>query len=210
MTTLPGVDAAPRDASKSQWYTPPELAERIVAWALHPAPVKSVLEPSCGDGALLAAIVNYCGPWLERVEGIDIDASNIARCRNRFRKWMDYGDLVLSCDDFLTTEPFEGTAFEGTEYDLAIMNPPFKGGQTEAHILHALKWADRVVCHCPLTTLGGKARKASLWSRVSLTRMVIHSTRPKYGNGKAGATAMCTVEVVPELQDGTRTAIEWW
>lgn len=205
MSTLPGVDAAPRDASKSQWYTPPELAERIVAWALHPAPVKSVLEPSCGDGSLLAAIVSYCGPWLERVEGIDIDAANIARCRQRFRRWLDYGDLALSCEDFLALAPPDEP-----EYDLSIQNPPFENGQTEAHILQALKWADRVVSHCPLTTLEGKARKASLWSRVSLTRMVIHSTRPKYGGGKAGATAMCTVEVVPGLQDGCKTAIEWW
>lgn len=27
MTTLPGVEVAPRDTSKSQWDTPPELDE---------------------------------------------------------------------------------------------------------------------------------------------------------------------------------------
>lgn len=201
MSTLPGVDAAPRDASRSQWYTPPELAERIVEWAFRDMHPRSVLEPSCGDGALLGPIESRTAPYDGFVLGIDIDESNIATCARRFAD----SHVGLALGDFLVATPCLG--FE--PFELAIMNPPFENGQTESHILRALKWAERVVCHCPLTTLEGKARKASLWSRVSLPRMVIHSTRPKYGP-KGGATAMCTVEVVPELQDGCRTAIEWW
>lgn len=199
MSTLPGVDAAPRDASKSQWYTPPELAERIAGWALEPCLDRvAVLEPSAGEGALVAAL--YAHPKCTRVDAVDIDPRNVVHLRRAFAGCPAVGVVCADFLDYCPPSPFR----------LAVMNPPFEGGQTEQHILHALDWADRVVCHCPLTTLEGKARKASLWSRVSLTRMVIHSTRPKYGGGKAGATAMCTVEVVPELQDACKTAIEWW
>jgi predicted RNA methylase len=185
---LPGVDAPVRDVSKSQWFTPPELAGRIVSWALLQwAPF--VLEPSAGDGALVKPLLNHgCS-----VLPIDIDPANCAK--------LTALGTVPGCGNFLEMTPYR-------RFDLAVMNPPFENGATEAHILHALKFCDRVVCHCPLTTLEGIKRKAALWDKVQLHRMVIHSARPKYGP-KGGATAMCTIDVTLG-HTGAPTSVEWW
>ena len=133
---------------------------------------------------------------------IDIDVDNVLAL---VRLGFD------ACEgDFLEFKPKDN-------FDLVIMNPPFEGGATEAHVLHALEFAPRVVAHVPLTTLEGKKRREGLWSEAYLKRLAICSSRPKYGE-KAGATAMCTIDVVrrPEgkqAMDGVRASgveIEWW
>lgn len=203
---LPGMESERRDVALSQWFTPPELAAQIVEWALQPgalpAPnVLEVLEPSCGRGALVKALVaRGC-----TVHGYDIDPANAKHCNQTFP-----GTFIAT--DFLTRFPL----IVGGQYHLVVMNPPFENGAAEAHILHALKFAPRVVCHCPLTTLEGRKRREGLWSEAYLKRLAICSSRPKYGE-KAGATAMCTIDVVrrPEGRSRGRVAasgveIEWW
>ena len=193
-----------RDFSKSQWYTPAQLARRIAEWALAglapvPPSMLRVLEPSAGQGAL-ARPLRELGAHVLCVE---IDASNAAL--------LMAAGFSVSHRDFLqplTVPPV----------DLAVMNPPFEGGQTERHVMQALRHAPRVVCHCPLTTLAGKGRRDGLWSEVHLRRLVIHSARPNYG-GSGGKTDMCTIDVVrrhegaPSMQ-GHVTAdgcnVEWW
>jgi predicted RNA methylase len=175
-TTIEGAGAQRKDLSA--WFTPHDLAERIVTWALEPFVVPDpidVLEPSAGRGALVK-------PLLRRgcdVTAIDIDPDNVSTLEA-------LGCKVL-VGDFLEMHAVGPFA-------LAIMNPPFEGGAAEAHIMHALTRADRVVAHVPLTTLEGKARRESLWSRVELHRLAICSSRPRYG-AKGGATAMCTIDV---------------
>jgi predicted RNA methylase len=183
--SLPGIHV--QDTSRSQWYTPRDTAARIVEWSLAPlATYSTVLEPSAGDGALALAIRNSARPVaIGSPVCVDIDAQNCERLL--FNKFETF------CADFLEWSPPE-------HFDIAIMNPPFEGGQTERHILHALQLADRVVCHCPVTTLAGKARREGLWSQVLLKRLAICSTRPKYG-ARSGATDMCTIEVVKHDRD---------
>lgn len=194
---LPGMEGEQRSAALSQWYTPPELAARIVEWALQPhwrsRPALRCLEPSAGRGALAI-------PLRERVRTVtccEIDADN----ENHL---LAIGFEVWGGDFFDVGEALP-------PFDLAVMNPPFEGGQTERHIIHALKLADRVVCHCPLTTLAGQARYTSLWERVNLHRLAICSTRPKYGEG-GGKTDMCTIDVTlyDPRESSVDTEIEWW
>ncbi|HXK16638.1 MAG TPA: hypothetical protein VNG33_02445 [Polyangiaceae bacterium] len=192
------------DPSKSQWYLDPALAERIVEWALSPLAVyQSVLEPSAGRGHLANAIRGAARPVaIGTPFCVDIDDANVEHLRAQ--------GFDADCADFLSYEP-------EYRFDIAIMNPPFESGQTERHILHALKHCDRVVCHSPLTTLAGKDRREGLWSVAYLKRLVIHSSRPKYsGSLKGGMTDMCTLDVVrrPELHPLSVAAsgveIEWW
>jgi hypothetical protein len=195
------------DPSKSQWYLDCCLAERIANWAtrvwandrLH------VLEPSAGRGALVSPLV-AAG---HRVTAIDIDPDNADWVAS---KWTRAEGVEVISADFTAFEDWPGV-------DLALLNPPFEKGQTEAHVLHALKFAPRVVCHCPLTTLEGKDRREGLWSTAYLKRLVIHSSRPKYsGSRTGGQTAMCTIDVVrrPEGKphNGRVAAcgveVEWW
>lgn len=207
---LPLVEGTQR-RDLSAWFTPAPLAQRIAEWSLAPLQVyQTVLEPSAGIGALALAIraasrrVAIDSPMC-----VDIDPENCVRLRA-------HGFTTL-CADFLELQP-EGfgdpDVCELPRFDLAVMNPPFEGGQTERHIMHALKFADRVVCHCPLTTLEGKARRENLWSKVQLHRLAICSSRPKYGAG-SGATAMCTIDVTlcrhPNMPDWAHDVkVEFW
>ena len=186
------------DPSKSQWYLDHLLAEHIVEWAMsgiteHPSELRA-LEPSAGRGALAMPLRAYFG----KVVCCEIDPQNaeyLVRC-----------GFETYTTDFLKLDTRQVAPFE-----LAVMNPPFEGGQTEEHILHALKFCDRVVCHCPLTTLAGQERRKGLWSQVTLERLVIHASRPKYSGSKTGgATDMVTINVTPDYEDGVRTQIEWW
>ena len=200
------------DPSKSQWYTPPELAERIVQWALsgyedvrgpHGMLEMGVLEPSAGRGALL----RYIAAEVTDFHCFEIDPKNIPALREfTFR-----AENV----DFLRREP-------SRQYDLVIMNPPFEDGATEEHVLHALKFAPRVVCHCPLTTLAGQGRRTGLWAIAYLKRLVIHASRRKYSsNQRGGMTDMCTIDVVhrpewlsvmknPDYVAASGVDLEWW
>lgn len=197
--TLPGVDMPTRDPALSQWYMEPELARRIAEWATILLPRDSrVLEPSCGEGSLVAALTE-----IERIGfivGVEIDKEKAAFARKRFEAETNVG---IDCADFMLWEPHY-------KFDLALMNPPFEGGQTEDHLLRALGFAERVVCHCPLTTLEGVNRKKRLWSKVSMRGMIIHSQRPRYSGRKGGGeTAMCTVDLCLGVGRGP-TQIEWW
>lgn len=184
-----------RKPELSQWYTPAPLAAAIVKWALSDGyDASDVLEPSAGRGALAHATREAgCD-----VTCVDIDAFNAQHLA-------DAGFRSIH-GNFLTWQP-------GERFDLAIMNPPFENGATESHIMHALSMCDVVVCHCPLTTLAGQTRREALWAKAELTRLVIHSTRPKYG-ADGGMTDMCTIEVCRRLEREpaivAQPTVEWW
>jgi len=195
------------DVSKSQWYLDHALADRIVAWALKPfadAHQLRVLEPSAGRGSLVRPII-AAG---HSVTAIDIDKDNADFLAS---DWAADSVAVVRAN-FIAREDWP-------PFDLACMNPPFEHGQTEQHVLHALKFAPRVVAHVPLTTLEGQERRTGLWAKAYLKRLVIHSSRPKYsGSRSGGQTAMCTIDVVrrPEGQPrngrvaASGVVIEWW
>lgn len=192
--------AGTQNKALSQWFTPPELAQRIVDWAVMPyrkttSGTLAILEPSAGVGALATRAQKY-----GHVTCVEIDEENCVRLRAH--------GLDVICADFLEVWP-------AVRFDIAIMNPPFEGGQTERHVMRALKHADRVVCHCPLTTLAGKARRESMWSNVLLHRLAICSSRPKYG-AEGGKTDMCTIDVsfdhgfAPVNVVASGVQIDWW
>lgn len=181
---LPGMENEKRRPELSQWFTDPKTASRIAQFAMakyfgHGRSPR-VLEPSCGQGSLLKALSPF---GLASVTAVDLDSEAIATCESKRWPW----PTRFIGANFLSWYPSE-------RFDLAVMNPPFENGQTERHIMHALRYCDTVVCHCPLTTLAAQDRLEKLWSKVELTRIAICSSRPKYGPG-GGMTEMCTVEV---------------
>lgn len=196
---LPGLENEERNVEFSQWYTPPRTAARIAEFAMRHRMKTSrplrVLEPSCGRGALIHALLDI-DPEIDIV-AVDIDKRNVDATSRP--------DLRIVCADFLEMYDWMG-------FDLVVTNPPFEDGAAEAHVLHALRFAPSVVAHVPLTTLEGKERHAGLWSKCRLDRLAICSTRPKYGD-RGGATAMCTIEVSPFEHDPGRpelVQVEFW
>jgi type I restriction-modification system DNA methylase subunit len=104
------------------FYTPDALADRVAALA-ELEPGMRVLEPSCGEGSLVRAVLRR-EPKIGSIHGIDIDTS----------AWSKVCALTQagSCGDFLQITPAEIGLF-----DAIVMNPPFTKGQDMAHVLHA-------------------------------------------------------------------------
>lgn len=76
------------------YYTPQAITEFICKWIISKN-TKKVLEPSCGDGNFLKAIV-------ERREklNLNLDITGVELCLEESRKAMRYGTNV-ECQDFL-------------------------------------------------------------------------------------------------------------
>lgn len=88
--------------------------------------VKTVLEPSAGNGAIVEGLLER-SKQSYRGEEIDIDVVEI---EPDFQKILKGKGYKLVYDDFLTFEADK-------HYDLIIMNPPFSNG--DKHLLKALE-----------------------------------------------------------------------
>lgn len=113
------------------YYTPAALAEPLVAWAVRSAG-DAVLDPSCGEGAFLARVVDRllvlgADPRRlpEQVAGIDVDPRALARA----------GGALLSRHPGLRWSRLaEGDFFRlaGGSYDAVVGNPPYVRTQGRA------------------------------------------------------------------------------
>lgn len=106
------------------FYTPREVAMRAVA-LLSPAKEHLILEPSCGEGAMLDALKEV-GVDTTRVYCFDVDAEALAVAERKH-------SCVAKAQDFLTVDlnPY---------FDRVLMNPPFAKGQDIKHVRHAYKF----------------------------------------------------------------------
>jgi len=109
-------------AAPQLFPTPPTLAERMVEEA-DILPGHSVLEPSAGTGAILAALPNV-RPF-GSVTVVEINATLAASLEQ-------VADETI-CGDFLEQNGNLGT------FDRILMNPPFENGADIKHIQHAMK-----------------------------------------------------------------------
>jgi len=187
-------------AELSQWYTPSDLAERTVRWALEGVrePIR-ILEPSAGLGALIRPI-----PDQHHVTAYEIDP-------RRMFALEDLGVSSIRCVDYLNHWTEE-------RYELAIMNPPYEGDQDAFHVRKAvLSDADRVVAILRLAALQGVSKWSKVWSVARITRMAICIRRQVFhgpvGGTPSGGTAV--VEMVARKQLGQRgrpdeMTTEWW
>ena len=126
--------------SKGVHYTPPPLAafvaEQAVS-ALAPAPTVRVLDPACGDGALLAAVAHALDR-MARVElcGFDLDPRALHDARVRLGSLSPTRSVLLDEVDFIEMMLGENrSAAPGCRssdamplrnaFDLVIANPPY-------------------------------------------------------------------------------------
>lgn len=114
--------------------TPPELAARMVE-AADIAPGHSVLEPSAGTGAILAALPTVRPDG--HVTAVEISSGLLYKLE-------PFADEIV-CGDFLQQNGNLG------KFDRILMNPPFANAQDIAHIQHAVKFlkpGGRLVAIC--------------------------------------------------------------
>lgn len=109
--------------SHDAYYTPPFLADRVIS-TVTTIP-KLIMDPSVGDGALLAAAAREW-PGAQLV-GLDIDGEQIARLRNQQSDWQ-----VGRMNMFSPRSRSASRVWKRIErkVDLALLNPPFsyRGG----------------------------------------------------------------------------------
>jgi adenine-specific DNA-methyltransferase len=99
------------------FYTESALAAFLVRWikAIRP---KSLLEPSCGDGAFLEAIERASIPTLTKITACELDSIEAAKASERTR----LRPHVLN-RDFLRWYLFH--ARDNEQFDAVVGNPPF-------------------------------------------------------------------------------------
>lgn len=107
---------------KQAFYTPSDLAARVVEAAAI-GPGMTVLEPSCGEGSLIAAVLAAEPDVM--VQGYDTDPQALDRIPSDPR-------VTLECRDFM--------AVDRGRFDRVVMNPPFSKGQDVEHVTHALRF----------------------------------------------------------------------
>ena len=98
---------------RGQHFTPPAVADLLVDLVLREAdgPVTRVIDPACGQGALLAAVRRRLPD--ARLVGYDIDPDAIETARRSLPgAQLDVGDALVVARG---------------QFDLVIMNPPYVG-----------------------------------------------------------------------------------
>ncbi|MCW2816523.1 MAG: hypothetical protein JWN84_3978 [Nocardioides sp.] len=108
------------------FYTPPVLVDWVLDRALLASDEQTVLDPACGTGNFLLAVVRRLGPAsVARVHGVDLDPVAVAITRLLLRLEAPGVDPALlertiRVGDGLGEHP-------GAPYDVVVGNPPFGG-----------------------------------------------------------------------------------
>ena len=123
-----------RQQELQAYYTPAKIAENLAALA----GVRgcTVLEPSCGPGALVRACVEAGASAITIVE-VDTPAYFSALDYLHTQPRISHGAYNR---DFLTLTTGDSGIYG---HDRVVMNPPFADGKDFQHICHALKFVSR-------------------------------------------------------------------
>lgn len=120
-------------------FTPSDIAKYIVQYTYRlidpDKRIVSVLDPSCGDGELLAAACKLlkANGRIVKLYGIDTDEETLRLAQERLSRLVGSEDVLsLHAGDFLTCEPEQGQALFPTEgaisiplVDMLVANPPY-------------------------------------------------------------------------------------
>jgi predicted RNA methylase len=140
----------------SQWFTPPWLAKKIAAWV--PCGVR-VLEPSCGSGNLIEALLR-AGHAPANITGVELDLAWAEYCIARYEAMVFVGDFFDPMFQPLWVDAF----------DVVVMNPPFEDEGHLRFVLRALEIAPVVVGVFPTSFEYGGSRDRLLWARKGVVR----------------------------------------
>lgn len=204
--TLPGVDTLPRMDSRqrelSQWWTPPDIAARLVELAVDGLRFPAVLEPSAGSGVLVDAVL--AARPMASITAVELDPAWAARLRER------HGDGVRLVEgDFLSATLAPAA--------VVVMNPPYENGLDGRFIERAMELAPRVVALLRLNALVGQERHERVWSRIGrgwhLDHVAYLARRPQFlaaGEATDGAKSDFVAVRLTQGRGRRKTRTEWW
>ncbi len=132
---------------RGAYYTPLPLAEMMVKLFANRTDCKNILEPSCGDGVFLDALIKAdCVKQYADIEAVEIDGAEAKKVKERMKV---YKNVKVINEDFFD---FYRANKESIQYDLILGNPPYIRYQyLEEH--------QRKLMSDILTTQGMKANK---------------------------------------------------
>src|SRR5467141_3194441 len=99
------------------FYTDATIAAFLVKWIKHTSP-RSLLEPSCGDGAFFAALERERVRSLKEIVGFELDPVEAQKAQTRTRL-----DSTILNEDFLRWYISRAQSSDG--FDAVVGNPPF-------------------------------------------------------------------------------------
>lgn len=109
---------------RGEYYTPHQLADYIVQWALS-KDIKKVLEPSCGNGNFIESILkwNILAKKTIELTAVEINESEISKAQQRFLSSENKQCIIRWInDDFFE---FYSSVSDDQKFDVVIGNPPF-------------------------------------------------------------------------------------
>lgn len=105
---------------RGAYYTPLPLAEMMVRLFANRTDCKNVLEPSCGDGVFLDALIKAgCINRYASVDAVEIDEAEARKVEARMKS---YKNVKVINKDFFDFYKANG---EFAQYDLILGNPPY-------------------------------------------------------------------------------------
>lgn len=214
---LAGVDMTPRHAERamppeshrpktlSQWFTPPELAIRLVEWAGRPMVGATVLEPSAGGGAIVDAVLDvFPAP---QVTVCELDETHVGPLAARLT---GLSVRVECCDYLRRPAPAE-------RFAICVMNPPYEDGLDGAFIAKAMDESDIIVALCRLNVVVSKTRYESVWSQIGsvweLAGLAFLVQRPSFLlAGRETDSPLSDFVAIKLVRSRKRmdTRVEWW
>lgn len=105
---------------RGAYYTPLPLAEMMVGLFANRTDCNSVLEPSCGDGVFLDALIK--ADVIEQyanIDAVEIDGTEAKKVKERMQV---YENVKVINEDFFD---FYKTKKDSVQYDLILGNPPY-------------------------------------------------------------------------------------
>lgn len=214
MTVQLGIDGCGpmHNPDLSQWFTPPNLAENLVNWALccsehrRTAPHTNwrVLEPAAGNGSFVAPMADR----FRHVTAYEIDPGWAEVLQEKHPK----ARVVTS--DYLAAPPPDHP------YDLAVMNPPYEDGADGRFVAKAMDESVRVLALVRLNFLAGADRFDRVWKQIgtrrdpgpwSLDGVVYFVHRPRFSGAGSPKHDFCAVYLTRDDHERMGACCpDWW
>lgn len=105
---------------RGAYYTPLLLAEKIAEYFKDDFSLKTMFEPSCGDGVFFDALINKnLIQRFSQLYGIEIEKNEAEKLESRF---LEYKNVKIQSTDFFD---FYKNNYSLARYDLILGNPPY-------------------------------------------------------------------------------------
>lgn len=191
-----------RDTSKSQYFTPAKLAQRVVDWALVGTDWHRrvggfqgarVLEPSAGNGALVRPLVAAGA----EVMAIELDRRYMDELNTAGPSWALHANFL---------EMTKSVPLGTVDFDLCVGNFPYHDNLAAEFTRHALLFCPRVVAVYQADIFYTVGRYDGLWTHARPTRAAMLARRPW-----PGETDYVVLEIVKKLPcSSSNCQIEFW